>query len=448
MTAGSLCIALEKVLADSKHQFHLLRSLRGSVTVYMLGALLVFSMHLLLARLMGAAEYGIYYYAFTWLLAAAMLSQFGLDQAVVRFMPGYAGKRDWPKAKGILKFGERLIGLLGLAVGVLMVLGTVAIGDQMGVSQKETFLIAALCLPLRGLIYLRQAALRSFMFTIRSLLPDAVVVPIIIIVLAVGAERMSYKPNAPAVMCFTLVALLVSFIVGAYWQSRLLPNELRDAKPQYEYRVWTRMAIVLLFINGAHLLLSSIDLMILGMYGSPAEVGIYGISSRLASMVTFILVAAYPVFAPLIARHHAKPAKLQFDITRGMRLIAIAALVVSAFLIIFGGEFLGLFGNEFRQGHAVLGILVAGQLVNALCGPVALLLAYNGEELLVAKVLTVSALLSAGLSLVLIPRFGMQGAALGTAVSVAFWNLILYVMVRKRLQIDSSGWLPCTCKIV
>ncbi len=429
-------------MSDDAPRLGLPRAMRGSLMVYALGALLTFAAQLLLARLMGPAEYGAYYYALTWLLVAALFSQFGLDQALLRFLPVYAQAGDWPRAAGVLFFSGRMVGASGLAFGALMALTTVALGERLDASQRNAFLLAALCLPLRGLIYVRQAALRSFMFTVRSLLPDAVIVPLTIMALAAFLHLTARAADAPSVMAITLAALFLSFLAGAYWQSRLLPARLRGAPRIVERGTWLRMAFMMLVINGAYMLLNNIDLMMLGMFRSAEEVGIYGVASRLASLVSFVLVASYPAFAPVIARNQEARQDLQRAIARVMRPIALAALALASVMLVFGGFLLGLFGEGFVRGQAVLNILLAGQLVNALCGPVALLLAYGGEEAMVARLLVVTVLAAAALNLLLIPAYGMQGAACVTALSAAFWNAALYARVRLRLDMDASGWLP------
>jgi O-antigen/teichoic acid export membrane protein len=414
----------------------------SSFLIYAVGAVLVFLTQILLARLMGPAEYGMYYYAFSWLVVIALFSQFGFDQALLRFMPVYAHDKDWPSARGILNMGGRLVTANGLLLGCLMAVVVLALGGRLEESQRNAFLVAALCLPFRGLIYIRQATLRSFMYTIRSLLPDAVIVPLVLMALAASLLWTTSGPTAPMVMAATLIALMVSFLVGAYWQSRLIPHDLRMAKPSYHAGAWLRLAFMMLVINGAHMLLNNVDLLILGLYRSPEEVGIYGVSARVASMVTFILIASYPVFAPLIARQHALGQReaLQQAIAHGMRPIAVAAVGLACALVIMGAVILGWFGEDFKRGQMVLNILLLGQTVNALCGPVALLLAFAGQETLVARVLVVAVAMSIGLNLLIIPIFGMEGAACVTAFAAVFWNLALYVLARRHLKIDSSGW--------
>lgn len=419
-------------------------AIRGSLLVYVAGAALAFITQVILARLLGAESYGTYYYALSWFLVVSLVGQFGFDQTLLRFIPVYAQEHDWPHARGVWKAAARFAAVNGVLLGALMILIALLVGDAIDDSKRLTFIVAALCLPLRGLIYVRQAILRSFMFTVRSLLPDAIVAPLALIMLALVFHFGLGWSSAPWIMVAMLLAMLLAFSLGAYWQRILVPDIVRQASPAYELRQWLRVAFLMLIINGAHILLSNVDLLVLGFYSDSADVGVYGVAARISAIVTFALIATYPVFAPLIAKDHAagRQEQLQRSITHGMRLVTSSAVLLTVVLVVWGPEILSIFGDEFVRGHDILLVLIVGQLVNALCGPVALLLAYGGHEPVVAKVLSLVVVLSVVAHLVVIPSFGMLGAAYVTTTSVVVWNLVLYAMTRRRLGIDPSGWIP------
>jgi O-antigen/teichoic acid export membrane protein len=99
------------------------------------------------------------------------------------------------------------------------------------------------------------------------------------------------------------------------------------------------------------------------------------------------------------------------------------------------------FGAAYAGAAAPLAILASGQLVNATAGPVAALLSMTGHERDVGAVFTMAAIINVLLNIFLIPRFGINGAAAATAVSLAFWNIALFVRVRSRLGISSTAFL-------
>lgn len=416
-------------------------AIETSFLIYVLGAVLSFGSQMLLARIMGVFEYGIYFYALSWIMLLVMIVQFGIDQTLLKFMPVYIHNEDWSRGSGILNVANRFVLLNGIFVASLLITVVFFLGDNLSLAQHNVFLITAFCLPIKSLIYIRQATLRSFMFTARSLLPDAVIAPFVLMIIAIGLSLFG-KPSSLMMMVATLVALTFSFVLGAYWQQNLVPQELKKAKPKYEINEWAKLAIMMFIINGAHSLLNSVDVLILGLYQPADIVGVYGVAGRLSTIVTFVLISTYPVFAPLITKYLSagEGGKLQKEIVRVMRPIAIISITLGLLMMLNSKTILGYYGEAFTSGNRVLCVLVIGQMINAFCGPVALLLAYGSHQKEVARVLAIASIMNVGLNFALVPTFGMMGAATATALATIFWNFTLYILTRRYLGLDSSGW--------
>jgi len=429
------------VSSEAIHLF-LRRAMSGAVLVYGLGAVFAFASQILLARLMGALEYGVYYYAMSWVLILSLLVRFGLDNAALRLVPAYMQTGDWPAAKGVLRLGNRVVLLNGLLVGLVVVVVVLLLGGRISPSMRWTFLVAAACLPIVGLIYMRQAALRSFKRIARSLLPDAVIAPVLLMVMAACLLLTPIRLTAPMVMGLTLVSLVLAFGVGGYWLSRLWPPPMQDGEVRFERKAWLHFAVSMMLINGMHLLLNHVDSLVLGFFRQPDEVGIYGVASRSAFMVAFPLTMANAVFVPLIAERlvSGQLDELQRILRLGMRPVVAAAFVFAVILLVFGDFVLGLFGKEFVLGSTALRLLVVGQLVNASCGPVGVLLSSSGHQNLVLRVLTLTVAANLLLNFLVIPRWGMEGSAVVKSLSFMFWNIVLYQQVGKRIALDASGW--------
>jgi O-antigen/teichoic acid export membrane protein len=83
-------------------------------------------------------------------------------------------------------------------------------------------------------------------------------------------------------------------------------------------------------------------------------------------------------------------------------------------------------------------IMVAGQLVNALVGPVGLLLTMTGEQKAAVWILGVSAAVGIALGFLLIPTHGIVGAAWATTASRAGWNVAMAVAVWRRMGVRAT----------
>lgn len=415
---------------------------RGAM-VYGIGAMLTLASQIVLARVMGTSEYGTYYYIMTWLLVLGLFIRFGMDNVYLRYLPVFIQGRDWGAVNGLTALGTRVVNSLAFLAGLGILGGVLLLPGQADASTSLTFLTAIPGLFLMGWMYLRQAVLRSLKHISRSLLPEAMVVPSVLMALVALLHALGMDINAPQAMVITMFALALAAVLGFIWQSRAMPHDCRGAAPRQETARWLGVAWAMLVINGMHLLLNNLDVLILGMYRPASEVGVYGVAARVAFLVAFPLTIANAVFAPLIAERCAANQReaLQRVLSHGMRFVALAALLVLGVVVGWGEYLLAIFGDEFVAGKTVLVTLASAQLVNALCGPVALLLAQCGQERLVARVMVVATLLAGMLDMVLIPHWGMQGAAWSTACSIAGWNLTLLALTRMRLNFDATGWL-------
>ncbi|NET91585.1 MAG: oligosaccharide flippase family protein, partial [Kamptonema sp. SIO1D9] len=204
--------------------------------------------------------------------------------------------------------------------------------------------------------------------------------------------------------------------------------------------LWLRSALPMLLIGSLYIVNNQTDTVMLGAMKDSEAVGIYTVANRGASLITFVLVAFNTSLAPTFASLYAQGDKrrLQRVVTKGCRMVLLAALPIAFALIAFGYWFLLLFGAEFVQGQTALTILSFGQLANAATGSVALLLIMTGHERDTAIGISASALLNIILNAILIPQWGVEGAATATATSTFFWNIILVVFAQKRLQINST----------
>lgn len=113
------------------------------------------------------------------------------------------------------------------------------------------------------------------------------------------------------------------------------------------------------------------------------------------------------------------------------------SLVAVLVLVFFGDRVLDLFGPGFAAAHGALAVLAFGQLLTAATGPVGLLLNLTGHHIVSFWVYLSFAVANVGLNAILIPLFGIMGAAVATTVTVGFLRLSLVVVARRRLGIIS-----------
>jgi O-antigen/teichoic acid export membrane protein len=94
-----------------------------------------------------------------------------------------------------------------------------------------------------------------------------------------------------------------------------------------------------------------------------------------------------------------------------------------------------MFGEGFAAGYSVMVILFLGIMCKASVGPGEVLLTMAGEQSLCVKLDVVALSANIGLNVVLIPLYGIQGAAYAAALAMLVEAILLHVAVRRRLGI-------------
>lgn len=402
-----------------------------------------FAVAVLLARSLGADGYGVYAYAFALVTLLALPAEVGFPTLLVRETARGMAAKQPGVVRGVWVWAGRSTGILSavLVLGAIAVLMVVNDGrlDEKG----ATMLWAFLLVPFAALGSLRGAALRGLDRIVAGQLPEDIVRPALFLFL-VGAVAVLAPPlTPPTAMAAHVGAAAVAFVVGAWLLVRHTPPEVRRSEPRSESKTWLASSLPLALIAGLATVNSQTDILMLGIFDSSDQVGIYRIAIQVAALAAFGLNAMNIVIAPRFARLHQLDdlAALQRLVTTSARGILVFSLTVIA-IFVFAGEWLitVVFGDVFVASYAPLLILLGGQLVSSAAGSVGYLLNMTGHERDTLRATALAAALNVALNLALIPLWGILGAAVATSVSLSARNLWQWWFVRKRLGINSLAF--------
>jgi len=174
------------------------------------------------------------------------------------------------------------------------------------------------------------------------------------------------------------------------------------------------------------------------VYVAEEELALLAIAMRIALLVPMILTAVNMVVSPKFAAlfHKGEIDKTEEVLAKSLKLLAAVSLIVFFVMVLFGANVLEIFGNQYVEAKSLLTILVCGQLVNALTGPCGKLLMMSGFEKDVRNSSMIVAGIGLALALSLTMLFGVQGAAIATALTIATQNIAFAGLVRLRLRIS------------
>jgi O-antigen/teichoic acid export membrane protein len=178
-------------------------------------------------------------------------------------------------------------------------------------------------------------------------------------------------------------------------------------------------------------------ILVLGAWGSSADVGIFGVATRLALVSNLILTAVNTATAPRFAALHRRGDRegLERLARRSVALLAVATAPILVAMLAAPGRLMALFGAEFAPHGSVLVILALGQSVNLATGSVGQILVMTGHSRAVRQTVLGAAAANLLLSLALVPGLGALGAAAASGVALAIQNVAAALLVWKHLGI-------------
>lgn len=415
-------------------------NVRNTLLLRVSGLGLIYLLQVLLARLMGPKGFGDFTVIQAWLNVLLVVSIFGFDTAALRFLPSLFKSKSFQKAQGFLKFSFRFITIMAIVCAVIAFIFLLTTAKKSSVSFAEGFFWSLFLLPILAFIYQGSAVLRSLQRTNLAMVPVYLMLPVLLGISSLLHYYKYGRLTADAVFAlYILCGILVSIVLNR-WLNRYVHRRLDQAEPEFERKTWMPVAASFLVATLLNLALKQADVLYVGHLLNHTKAGYYGAAARMASLVALGLSAADFVYMPRIAAlfQQEKKRALQEMLRQASRQILLISVPVILLLAIAGKMLLGWFGDSFRDAYLPLVILLAGQAVNAATGMVGGVLSMTGHHRIFVLFNLVAFLVQLTLSWLLIPSFGMTGAAIATSTALIALNLLGYTYLRRKLDLVAS----------
>jgi O-antigen/teichoic acid export membrane protein len=272
------------------------------------------------------------------------------------------------------------------------------------------------------------------------MLPRDVLWRVAIIAIGVAHWESGLEISSRAVLMWCALVLSLLVAAQATYSGRLTPSYFRELTPRFDLPLWSRAALGLGLATTIGMINTQIDTPLVGLYLTKAETGQFFAVQKTASLLIIVLWATIIVAAPNFSRlYHSRQVHELQRISRSFA-ISVGSLSLAIYFVffVFGRFLLGLFGPSFTDMTLELRIMSTGYLIDALCGPAGVLLLLSGHERLHLKILLVFLALKTSLMILLLPRFGLLGAAIGASLSQAIVPVVLCLYIRRTIGIDPS----------
>jgi O-antigen/teichoic acid export membrane protein len=391
-----------------------------------------------LARVLGAEALGIYALGMTIVGLLGIFNALGLPNSAVRFVASYSATARFDLLRGFLLRSVLILLIFNLVLGGAMLLA----GPWVAVHVYHTPALSRY-LGLFALIMI-FGALTGFLGQVltgykdvarRTAITNFIGSPLTIVftLLLVGAG-LSLWGYMFAQVASALVVMIL--LVAAVW--KLTPTAARALSGSVvpiEREVISFSAVVFA-MDALGFVMSQADKILIGFYLDARELGVYAMAAALVAFVPAILQSVNQIFSPTIAALHARRqsellGRLFQTLTKW---ILGLTLPLGGLIIIFSRDLMRIFGPDFEAGWPILVIGTLGQLINCGVGSVGYLLLMAGQQRRLIRVQAIMAGVMVLLSLLLIPKLGLTGAALAAALTNAISNVWYLREVWSKLQ--------------
>ena len=422
----------------------LLRGSIGSVGIRCIYVLLQFAVGVVLARALGPASLGIYAFSMAVVQLLAVAGQFGFPAFLVRGI-AVAQARDSPGEIRAL-----IVGATGLVLGLsLLIAGSAGLAvwvlGDIGRDVLDAALVTALLLvPLLALVATGSGAIRGLGHVLFGQLPDQIMRPLAFLALLIGLAVLGERLTPERALLMHAAAAALAIVMAAMLLMRLAPPETRASQTEIRHRALLRQSLPFVLLAGAQVLNHQTDVLMLGVMRPQEEVGLYRAALQVADGMNMVLIALSMTIAPHLARLHTHQdwPGLQQLLIYAHRTGAAVLLPFALGTAIFSGPLLSyVFGLPYLPAAQALAILVLGKVAYAIVGYSGLALSMFGQAGIAAMMTGATIILNVALNALLIPFFGIEGAAVGTIVSqfAVATSGVIYLYRTQRIEISAFG---------
>jgi len=391
--------------------------------------------YIVITRLMGAHIFGVFSLCWSFVEMMSRFSIVGLEHANIRFV---AQKEEGQKPSAIIAYSYKLIIITSLSC---MIIGGFSapwiakffLKDLQAVGPLRWLLISVpfLAISTVSLRALMGLKIMKYEVWVRSLIEPLSFLSLVLIFYFFGWRLQGIITAHVLAMMLGMIASIVFL-----FRHHLFP---KTWKVEREFSRKIRKYIIpLSFYDALNFLLIKKDIFLIGFFLDPMAVGFFAVANEIAMSANKISQAFGPIFYPIAAElHHTKDYnrlkqnyKMTFRWSLGLHLLFIA---IMWFL---GKPILFLFGKEFVSVYQALFVLVVGYGIRGIFAPADASLLMGGHSLLNLINTIALMVINVGANIILIPHYGILGAAIGTCASMVLIDIVrvteVYFLFKKH----------------
>jgi O-antigen/teichoic acid export membrane protein len=405
------------------------------------GAGVIFLAQAAIARLWGADILGEYLLIIATVNIVAVVMPLGFETIGTYFAAEYRSKGEGRLLRGFMR---RAYGHVALSSLVLLVAGYPLAGlfGEPGRVLLAHWVPACLMALATAVVYCNSALLVGLKRPFSGFFADTIFRPLLI-VFCFAFAALAGDAEARFAELIWLLAIGFAAIAAAQfaWVLRAA-RHIPDATPAMpgEARRWWRFALPWVVIALATDFFFDIDLLILSHFLDRESLAVFGVCTRVFSLVAFGVSAVYAVTLPDMFERNAAADRPGFLKQIGEANLVACAISIALFAIVVvaGPLLLMLFGPAFQAGVVPLAVLCLALCIRSLFGPAALVLSIHDRPYATLPAIGLGIGVLIGANILLVPAHGLMGAAVAALAAQTFWSAAMWLTAKRMAGIDVS----------
>jgi O-antigen/teichoic acid export membrane protein len=427
------------------------KHLRGStllLTGRVISMVANFVIQVLIVRYLSKSDYGAFAYALSLVSLGSSLTVFGFDKTVTRFIPVYQERGEYQKVFGSLIM---MVGCV-FSLGVLLVLivfglrGWIAeslVSDPLAV---KLLLLLAFFTPIQAMDSLLVGMLAIFskpnsIFFRRYVLSPSLRLAVVLLLIVLRSN-----------VYFLSIGFVLAEAFGLAVYYGILMHDLRkqDIWKHFSLQSITfpikevfSFSIPIFISSFVFILRTHLVVVLLEYLRSTLDVAAYRAVQPVADSNTNVIQSFALLFMPTMARLVTRQDEQAIDDLYWQSAVWITVITFPIFLLTFSLAqplTLFLFGERYAGSGWIMAVLAVGYYFNAALGFNADTLRIYGRLRYTVIIDFVSLFIGVALNLILIPRYGAVGAAIGTCGTLVLYNILNHIGLKFATKINLFQW--------
>ena len=403
-----------------------------------IGNLIAYLIRVFIARTMGPEVFGLLSMGIAIVNVLIIFSLIGIDTGITRYIAFYKGLKAFGKIKGAIDSSIKITIPLSIIISVLLFIFSDSISVFFFKPELAFVLkVFSFFIPFLTMTHISYSIFLGFKLTkykvlIWDLCKNLTSFIFIILLFYFGCGFWG-------VTFGFMVGFLFSGILGVYLLKKKINPLFKGTKTVKSGRELIRFSWPLFFTAAFLLFIKWTDVLMLGYFDTAVNVGIYSAILNLGIFLTFLTQAFIFIFTPMISELYSekKLKEIKNLYRTATRWIFTMVFPIFLLMICFPDEIINIFfGVEFIPGYKALVILSFGYLIASTSRLSFFMITAIGETKVNLNISLITLITNVVLNILLIPIYGMFGAAIAMTVALIINSALSLIYVNRKMKMQ------------